>query len=114
MYSTLNTTPTKITESGIVFTGACVFRGFLLGTDGVNDPVITVYNGTSNAGAEIIPTCTYDASQLGLNGVTGINPGIYCSTGIYIEITCAGVVEVVPFWVGYNPNNGKLNRKLWY
>lgn len=96
----LSTTPTKKTESAIVYTGACVFRGILLGTDGANDPTITVYDGTSNAGTEILPTCTYDASALGLNGVTGINPGIYCSTGLYVEITCAGTVEVI---VNYTP-----------
>jgi len=114
MYSTLSTTPTKIISSTTVFTGACSFRGFLIGTDGVNDPVITIYDGTSNAGAEIVPTATYDASQLGLNGVTGLNPGVKCNTGLYIEITCDGTVEVVPYWVAFNPNNGSLNRKLWY
>ncbi len=100
----LSSGPTKITESAIVHTGPCVFRGLLLGTDGVNDPVITVYDGLTNAGHEIVPTCTYDASTLGLNGVTGITPGVYCEHGIYIEVTCAGTVEVVPHYVPYHPD----------
>ncbi len=99
----LSKTPTKITASAIVHTGPCVFRGLLLGCDGTNDPVITVYNGLDNSGGEIVPTCTYDASALGLNGVTGIEPGIYCDTGLYIEITCAGTVEVVPQYSPYHP-----------
>jgi hypothetical protein len=70
----------------------------------VNDPVITVYNGLDNSGGEIVPTCTYDASALGLNGVTGIDPGIYCDVGLYIEITCAGAVEVVPHYAPYYPD----------
>jgi len=104
MHKILSKTPTKISASAIVNTGKCVFRGFLLGTDGVNDPVITVYNGLDNSGGEIVPTCTYDASALGLNGVTGIDPGIYCDVGLYIEITCAGAVEVVPHYAPYYPD----------
>jgi hypothetical protein len=86
--------PVKKTSSGIVYTGPCIFRGFLLGTDGVNDPTITIYNAVTAAGEEVIPTCSYDASALGLNGVTGIMQ--YCENGLYLEITCAGSVEVVP------------------
>lgn len=111
MYKTLNATPTKITSSTAVYTGACEFRGFLLGTDGVNDPVITIYNGTSNAGGEIVPTSTYDASQLGLNGVTGLQPGVHCDTGIYIEITCEGTVEVVPYYTPFYPDS-TLHRSI--
>jgi len=90
----LSQAPVKKTSSAVVYTGACVFNGFLIGTDGVNDPTITFYDNTAASGEEIIPTCVYDASALGLNGVTGINQ--YCSTGIYLEITCSGTVEVVP------------------
>lgn len=85
--------PAKKTASALVHTGPCIFRGFLLGTDGVNDPVITIFNNTTNSGEEVVPTATYDASALGLNGVTGKQQ--YCDTGLYIEITCAGAVEVV-------------------
>lgn len=84
----------KKTSSGIVFTGNCVFAGFLLGTDGTNDPVVTIYDGTDTTGTEIVPTATYDASALGVNGYTPLAP-IECHTGIYVEITCSGTVEVV-------------------
>lgn len=83
----------KLTASGISHAGECLLGGLLLGTDGVNDPTITVYDGLDNTGREIVPTTTYDASALGLNGYTGTIE--LCRTGVYIEISCAGTVEVV-------------------
>ncbi len=84
----------KVTATGLVFTGACALHSMLLGTDGTNDPEITVYDGIDNTGTEIVPTTTYDASALGLNGFHGGPAGIECTTGIYVVITCAGAVEV--------------------
>jgi hypothetical protein len=89
----LSKEPTKITASGIVHTGPCVFQGFLMGTDGINDPTVTIYNNTAASGEEVVPTCTYDAAAYGLNGVTGLNQ--YCDKGLYIEIAGAGAVEIV-------------------
>ena len=83
----------KKTSSGVVYAGPCIFHGFLVGTDGIDDPVITIYDHASKAeGQEVVPTTTYDASMLGLNGATGINQ--LCAIGIYLEITCSGTVEV--------------------
>ena len=84
---------TKLSSSAIVVTGKCNLAAMLLGTDGVNDPVVTVYDGTDNTGEEVVPTTTYDASALGLSGYMG--KLLLCDTGIYVEITCAGTVEVV-------------------
>lgn len=95
----LSKQPSKKTANALIHTGPCVFHGFLLGTDGVNDPSITFYDNVLAAGEEIVPTCTYDASALGLNGATGMN--IYCENGIYLEIACAGTVEVVPQFSPY-------------
>lgn len=86
----------KISASGVLNNNACTFGGFVLGTDGTNDPEITIFDNASAAsGAEIAPTTTYDASVLGLNGYTAPSGGINCKNGIYVEITCAGTVEVV-------------------
>jgi len=72
-----------------------VLSSMLIGTDGVNDPAVTVYNGTDNTGQEIVPTATYDASQLGINGFILIYAK-RCPDGIYVEISlAAGDVEVV-------------------
>lgn len=95
MFRTL-TQSKKITASGLIFTGECVFRGLLIGTDGTNDPTITVYDNTADSGEEILPTNTYDASALGLNGVVSLD--IHCKNGLYVAITCNGTVEVVPMW----------------
>lgn len=88
----ISLSPSVKTSSGLVRSGPCIFHGFVLGTDGVNDPAITIFNNAAASGEEVVPTCTYDASALGLNGATGMN--IYCDKGLYVEITCAGAVEV--------------------
>ena len=85
---------TKCTSSEAVHTGPCWLYDMLIGTDGVNDPTITVYDGTDTSGEEKIPTNTYDAALLGLNGVI-FHAKRKCSKGIYVEISCAGAVEVV-------------------
>jgi hypothetical protein len=61
--------------------------------DGANDPTITVYdNAAAASGEELVPSTDYDASALGLNGAWG--PSVLATSGIYIEITCAGACEV--------------------
>ena len=86
--------PKKITESGIAMAGPGIFCGVLVGTDGTNDPTITIYDHASTtSGTEVMPTTTFDASALGLNGfMPGF--GILCQNGLYVEISCAGTVEV--------------------
>lgn len=93
----------KLTSSGIAYTGECLLTGMLLGMDKVNDPSITIYDGTDATGDEVVPTNDYDASALGLNGYMASKPD-HCKTGIYVDITCAGTVEVV---IKYQP------RTLW-
>ena len=79
----------KKTATGIVVAEPCVFGGFLLGTEGVNDPTITIYDNASAAsGEELVPTNEYDASLLGLNGAVGFR--VHAKNGIYIEIDAGG------------------------
>ena len=75
----------------------CFFLGFLLGLDGTNDPTITIYDNTTNTGNQIIPTNTYDASQLGLNGAILPYPK-YCKNGVYADISqnSSGVTRIEP------------------
>lgn len=88
--------PTIYTSSGVVSASPCLFYGFLLGMDGTNDPEIAIYdNATTNSGQELIPSNTYDAGLLGLNGVT-ISKPILAQNGVYVEITCGGTAEVIP------------------
>ena len=98
----------KVTASGLVIAGQAILKGFLIGTDGVNDPTITVFDNTSNSGEEIVPSTAYDASSLGVNGAVGLND--YCEKGIYVEISCAGAVEVSVKYTPYFPP-GHLKRQ---
>lgn len=87
----------KKSSSDVVYTGRCKLYGILIGTDGTNDPTVTVFDNTSAAGNEVIPTVTYDASLQGLSGATMPGEGILCKNGIYVEISVGGggSVEVV-------------------
>jgi len=85
----------NVTESGIAYNGRCYFAGFFLGTDTVNDPIITIYDNITNSGTELIPTNTYSARVKGMNGVEIGGSLINAYKGIYVEITCSGEVEVV-------------------
>ena len=87
-----------LTASGIVFTGRGLVYDILIGTGGLQDPTITVYNGLSATNTkEILPTATYDASAYGLNGYT-TNIGSKVTDGCYITITTAGTCEVIVKW----------------
>lgn len=94
----------RLTASGMLYTGESMFLDLLLGLDGTNDPAVSAFDGLDSTGREVLPTNTYDASQLGLNGVVW-QFARKMNTGIYILISIgAGDVEVVG---GYCP------RSLW-
>ena len=86
----------KVTETTNITTSPSLFGGFTLGTDGINDPTITVTDGAS--GAEIIPTATYDASALGLNGALLGGHLVDAPNGVTVVISCAGTVEVTTYY----------------
>jgi hypothetical protein len=90
----------KLTESGLVISGKCVIGAVLIGMDGTNDQEITGYDNTAESGDEVLPTTTYDASALGLNGYTG--PPVECENGFYLGISGAGTREVVVFYKEYD------------
>ena len=79
--------------SALIYTGKGLLFGMLLGTDSANDPTITVYDGITAAGDELVPTAAYESTYKGLNGFTCAY-GKQFDTGLYIEITCGGTVEV--------------------
>lgn len=87
-----------MTASGIIFSGRGIVYDVLIGTDGTNDPVVTIYDGLSATNTkEILPTATYDASALGMSGYT-TTIGSKVTDGCYIAITCAGTCEVIIKW----------------
>jgi len=88
----------KFTASGILFNGPCVLSGFLLGVDGVTDPTITFYNGTSAlANAEVMPTTEFDASTLDPKGFMPGGMEIDCPNGLYVDVATIGSGEGVAY-----------------
>ena len=64
---------------------------FKTGMDNANDPQITVYDsvGAPTGGeTELVPTNPYDASAMGLNGISGDQS--YARYGIYVVIEAVG------------------------
>jgi hypothetical protein len=101
----------KLTATGLI-TGRknVVLDGILIGTDAVNDPTITVFDGEDGTGVECLPTAAQPATEKGWFGVTKYNClctegwfgvtkyNCLCTDGIYVVIVCAGTVEVVVLW----------------
>lgn len=85
-----------LTASALIHTGAGFLFTVLIGTDGVNDPVVAAYNDTDGdtAGNRIVPLTTYDASALGINGFV-LQFAKKFTTGLYISISNLGAGELV-------------------
>jgi len=97
MSKILYSIPTRITASTVIHTGPCFLMKIVIGTDGTNDPVVAAYNEADNsatAAKEILPSITYDASALGINGVV-YQYAEYLDTGLYIAIANLGTGSVV-------------------
>jgi len=86
----------RITAATLIYTGSGFLMSMLIGTDGVSDPVIAIYDDTDAATAanKIMPSNTYDASTLGINGVV-MKFAKKFSTGLYVDISNMGNGEVV-------------------
>ena len=77
--------PVRMTATGQVRTGKSLLLGFQVGTDGTNDPTITIYNGVAAvAGNAVVPTQIYEASDNTLRGM--IQAYKYCPDGVYIAM----------------------------
>ena len=85
-----------LTSSTLIHTGAGVLFTILIGSDGVNDPVVAAYDDTdgNTAANRIVPLTTYDASALGINGFV-LQFAKKFTTGLYISIADIGAGEVV-------------------
>jgi len=73
-----------------------LLAGFVSGGDSVNDYEMTITDG--NGGEEVVPTATYDATALGLNGALLGGHLVDCPNGIYVTITCGGAMEVTIYY----------------
>ena len=88
------------TGGQVVISRPGVIYGYLVGLDESNDATITIYDDNSAAtGNEVIPTNTYDASVLGVNGATLPGDGVKCKKGIYCYcVLAAGQAEVTVYY----------------
>lgn len=82
--------PKTVTATGLFYSGSCWFVNCKIGMDNANDPQITVYDSLDGTGAptELLPTNPYDASQMGLNGISQDHS--YAKKGIYVVIEGVG------------------------
>lgn len=97
MINMIYTNPTRIAVSTLIHDEPCFLAKIVIGSDGTNNPVVAAYNeddDSETAAKEILPSQTYDAVSLGLNGI------VYqfmekCDTGLYISISNIGSGSIV-------------------
>ena len=83
----------SLTESGTVLSETGILNGLIVKPDGINDPVINVFDNIAASGINLIPSDTvFDGSSK--LAVLSFNPGVIFDIGLYVEITCVGTVEV--------------------
>lgn len=93
-------TPYRATASVQVHDGEGFIFSMLIGSDTVNDPVVAIHDcttGNQAAGNQIIPSNTYDASILGINGVV-FKISKRVTSGLYIAIANIGTGSVIIDW----------------
>jgi len=93
----LYSVPKRIVASTVIHTEPCFLMKIVIGTDGSNDPVVAAYNEATNsatAAAMILPSITYDASALGINGAI-YQFAEYLDTGLYVAIANLGTGSVI-------------------
>jgi len=81
-----------VTYSALIYSGSCWFVNFKLGMDNANDPQITVYDTivapVPGTDTELVPTNPYDASAMGLNGIS--QDESFARRGIWLVVTAIG------------------------
>lgn len=83
----------KLSATGAFLDTPGFLGGVLIGTDGLNNPTLTVFDNNDTAsGTELLPTTEFDASALGLNGYTGVIDE--CLAGAYLELAGVGTTEI--------------------
>lgn len=97
-------TPIRITSSTLIYTGKGFLFSLLIGMDTINDPVIAVQDDTDGDTAEneIVPSNTYDADALGINGLI-LKFAKHFETGLYVKIANLGSGSVI---VDYRTKGG--------
>ena len=93
-------TPLRIVANAQVHDGEGFIFSMLIGSDTVNDPVVAIHNcatGNQAAANQIVPSATYDASVLGINGVV-FKISKRFTSGLYVAIANIGTGAVIIDW----------------
>ena len=93
-------TPYRAAASVQIHDGEGFLFSFLIGTDTVNDPIVAIHDcatGNQAAANQIVPSTTYDASILGINGVV-FQVSKRFTSGLYIAIANIGTGAVILDW----------------
>lgn len=85
----VNKVTAEISSNSQAVSGRCVFAGVIVFTDGSNDVTISIYNGTDNTGAKVIPSGVVVPAASRLISINA-EPPIGCPNGIYVEIAGTG------------------------
>lgn len=78
------------TASAAITSGAAVFHGLVVMSDGTNEITVNGYDNTSNSGKKLFPTWTVTTSSSNRAQALSIMPPVKCTVGIYIEVTVGG------------------------
>lgn len=89
------------TSSALITTGAGIYNGIKVNTDGTNAATIIVYDNTAASGTAVDPSTVYVTSSSMRVQASGSYPPRRYYNGLYVSITCAGTVSVT---VEYEPD----------
>lgn len=90
----------EMIDSGQVEAGRANLLGVLLGTDGINNVRFSCHNGVSNTDQKVVPSASYDATALGLNGVM-FTFLVHCPAGIYFNEESGSNYEAIIYYETY-------------
>jgi hypothetical protein len=90
----------EMTTSGQVSVSRANLLGVLLGTDGINNVRFSCHNGVANTDQKVVPSSTYDATALGLNGVM-FTFLVHCPAGIYFSEESGSNYECIVYYETY-------------
>lgn len=94
----LKATYKKMTASGKVFEGRGQLVGVLIAGDDVNNPTVSLCEGTAFAAAkEIVPTVKQKASNLGWVGFM-LGGATIDLDGLHLTLTTAGSAELIFYY----------------
>ena len=86
------------TATATITTGAGVFHGLIVSSDGTNAVTVDIYDNTSAAGKLMIPTWTVTTSSSNRVQSLSIGPPVKFTNGIHVVITCAGTMSYMVYF----------------